>query len=306
MRPSNPQLQRGLGAALCSLVAYGCVDLEATTTSKSCAGCVPMCAAGVDPEDLDGAAQRLHCDPELVQEVWPPGGWMVREQQPEITIELSRSPSSPRSGRGCEGPVRLRRIGSVGRYPEAVAADIVTHASLHSLPLWPRERQCVEASWSIRGNLLRLTPVAPLERFVWYEVQVDGGLEFDGPGLCSELQWRFAVSGCGNGVVESALSFTDWVCLGRPEAERGGFDPYNEECDDGNQENKDGCLLCLREAGFRCDEHGCHTRCGDAIKAGDEECDFGIHQTPGCSAQCEIEPGYECDFNGCRPLAGGQ
>ncbi|MDH5670692.1 MAG: hypothetical protein OEZ06_00990 [Myxococcales bacterium] len=286
-----------LGVGL--IAACGALDGEAV--SLTCDGCLPSCAVDIDPDDLEGSAKRLGCDPELVLSVTPWPGFVSYESRPEVSVELSRPLRMKASGSGCDGPIRLSRVAPVGQAPAYVAADIITHASLNSLPLWPRHRDCVEARWSAHGTTLRLQPMADLEEFVWYEVSVDATLPIAGDTLCSQLLWRFTVSPCGNGVVDVAESFTDWVCLGRVEAERGWFNPYDEDCDDGNRRAHDGCShLCVDETGWSCDEDGCRTRCGDAIKAGDEECDYGIHPPEGCD-DCRVVDGFECGWNGCSP-----
>lgn len=279
-----------------------CGELEPRASSQDCNGCLPACVADLDPDDLSGTAERLGCDPELVERVQPRPGSVSRERTPEVAIDLRHPARSDASGSGCDGPIRLQRVGPVGRIPEQVAADIISHASLNSLPVWPHERECVDASWSVEGTRIRLLPREPLERFVWYEVVVPETLALQGARLCSDLIWRFTVSACGNGVIDRADELVDWVCLGKVEAERGWFDFYSEDCDDGNLDAHDGCShLCVHETGWTCDERGCHTRCGDGIRAGDEQCDFGIVQPEGCDDHCRIASGYECEEGGCKP-----
>jgi cysteine-rich repeat protein len=289
---------------LFGLGLYGCFDLEAPNNSLNCSECLPACVADADPADLEGSARRAGCDPGLVVDVLPRPGWMEPERLPEIVVEFSRPLRMQGSGLGCDGPIRLRRVGAVGEIPAAVKADIVTHASLHSLPLWPANRECVEGRWTAEGKQLRFSVSKALDVFDWYEVVVSKDIDFGGARLCSQLAWRFAVSACGNGIVDTATSFTDWVCLGHVIAERGWFDPYSEECDDGNTLSNDGCSAqCVHETGWTCDRDGCHTRCGDGVRTGIEACDFGANRPPGCNAQCQVEPGYVCDWKGCTKSA---
>lgn len=284
----------------------GCAKLEPADSALTCNGCLPACAADVDPDDLAGTARRLGCDPQLVVSVNPTPGWVVRDANPEITVELRAPVREPSAGRGCDGPIRLSRMGRVGDVPQAVAADIVTHASLHSLPLWPSQRDCVDASWSLDGRQLRLSPMQPLDSLVWYEVDVSDAIELGDARLCSQLSWRFTVSACGDGTVQTEAGFTDWVCLGKVEADQGWFDPYNEQCDDGNRAPQDGCSpTCIHETGWTCDAGECHTRCGDGVIAGQEQCDFGVHGRKGCDADCQIEPGFSCGAMGCAPIGDG-
>ena len=268
----------------------GCGALEAPETALNCSDCIPPCAVGGDPEDFEGSALRLGCEAELVTRIRPSANEMMWETEPEIRIELARPHAwaDAPSGGDCDGPIQLLRVGRVGEVPGAVAADIVTRASITSLPLWPPERDCVEGRWQVEEAALSFEPAAPLEALVWYEVVVPGELPFDGPGLCSELSWRFTIGGCGNGVVEHAEAFLDWICLGHVEAEIGYFQPYEEECDDGNLEYGDACSgRCLKETGWTCDDEGCRTRCGDGVRAGDEACDDANNEDgDGCSADC--------------------
>ena len=86
----------------------------------------------------------------------------------------------------------------------------------------------------------------------------------------------------------------------------------SEECDDGNDEDGDGCSsACVIEEGWVCqDEVGteahpdttCETDCGDGIWVdGYEGCDDGpTGSGDGCTAECEVEYGYACDA---EPLA---
>lgn len=278
-------------------IAAACVDVRAPDT-----GYVPVCAVGADADDLESSAQRLGCTPDVVLRTWPAPGATEEENRPEAGLELAKPLREASEGRGCNGPIRLARIGRVGEVPGSVQVDIVTHASITRQPLWPRARDCVDAKWYAQGHTLRLVPVEPLERFVWYEVSVPASLPIASARLCSDLAWRFTVTACGDGVLEAATSFIDWVCLGSLQAERGWFQPYEEDCDDGNATPQDGCSQwCYRETGWTCDAEGCHTRCGDGIRTIDEECDFGVRPLSGCDA-CHIEPGYHCDWQGCEPI----
>ena len=72
-----------------------------------------------------------------------------------------------------------------------------------------------------------------------------------------------------------------------------------ETCDDGNQENNDGCnVACKVECGFTCTLTAafadvCRSWCGDGAHASNEACDDGnINNNDGCSNACTIETGW--------------
>lgn len=76
----------------------------------------------------------------------------------------------------------------------------------------------------------------------------------------------------------------------------------NEACDDGNNDDGDGCAAnCLSvDAGYSCNPPGkpCHViaRCGDGIVAPSEPCDDGnTADQDGCSARCRLELGHKCE-----------
>jgi cysteine-rich repeat protein len=130
--------------------------------------------------------------------------------------------------------------------------------------------------------------------YVGYGIEDD----FDGPLIGMPVPY----SVCGNGIVEPA-----------------------EQCDDGNDDNQDGCnVICLFpicgnglvEEFEECDNYGQDTtgctkdclyiRCGNKIveTANGEQCDDGNHKSgDGCSACCKfekcgndvIDPKEECD-----------
>jgi len=82
-----------------------------------------------------------------------------------------------------------------------------------------------------------------------------------------------------------------------------------EFCDDGNNDNDDGCdENCQVEPGYGCAPgEGCSPICGDGQVLGDEECDdSNTNDGDGCSSSCEIEPGWECsgEPSSCNPLCG--
>ena len=66
-----------------------------------------------------------------------------------------------------------------------------------------------------------------------------------------------------------------------------------EACDDGNQQNRDGCQADCRkvDVGYTCVPGSpCYTTCGDGILAGSEECDDGnVADHDGCSGTCKVE-----------------
>jgi fibro-slime domain-containing protein len=98
-------------------------------------------------------------------------------------------------------------------------------------------------------------------------------------------------SGCGDGILDD-----------------------NEACDDGNNEDGDGCSAdCLFvEPGYSCYPPGepCNlvAICGDGIVVFPEQCDDGNTDTgDGCSDMCQVEIGWKCegDPNICSPTVCG-
>jgi fibro-slime domain-containing protein len=79
----------------------------------------------------------------------------------------------------------------------------------------------------------------------------------------------------------------------------------NEVCDDGNNDNNDGCSAnCLLvEDGFSCDASGLSCApvevCGDNLRTGSEQCDDGnTDSEDGCSETCTIEKDFICPEEG--------
>jgi fibro-slime domain-containing protein len=72
----------------------------------------------------------------------------------------------------------------------------------------------------------------------------------------------------------------------------------SEQCDDGNNDNGDGCTpFCRIEPSCPPTGGACTSTCGDGIKLPNsaEECDDGNTRSgDGCSSDCKLEPGYEC------------
>jgi fibro-slime domain-containing protein len=88
----------------------------------------------------------------------------------------------------------------------------------------------------------------------------------------------------------------------------------DEACDDGNQEDGDGCAAdCLRvEPGYSCARpgHPCIpiARCGDGFVTPPEQCDdSNSEEGDGCSPRCTFELGYKCSGNPsvCEPTVCG-
>lgn len=72
-----------------------------------------------------------------------------------------------------------------------------------------------------------------------------------------------------------------------------------EACDDGNDEDGDGCTACVQDASYICPTPGqkCARlyQCGDGRINGSDECDDGdTVGGDGCSANCTVEPGWLC------------
>jgi cysteine-rich repeat protein len=73
-------------------------------------------------------------------------------------------------------------------------------------------------------------------------------------------------------------------------------------CDDGNNEDGDGCdAYCYTETGFYCEggdyetPDTCYEICGDGANYGFLNCDDGnTSGYDGCSSDCNIETGYDC------------
>lgn len=93
-----------------------------------------------------------------------------------------------------------------------------------------------------------------------------------------------------------------------PEADcnDGKVAPGREACDDGNNEDGDGCWgNCLGvERGYICREPGMPctaiARCGDGAVIFPEQCDdSNTDPGDGCSASCKVEIGFKCDDKGC-------
>lgn len=86
------------------------------------------------------------------------------------------------------------------------------------------------------------------------------------------------------------------------DAAGGTYDFYNYPCEDGNNNNGDGCdSTCNIETGYEC--HGgdplkadtCYEICGDGKDLGFWWCDDGNNFSgDGCSSTCHIERGWNC------------
>jgi len=80
-----------------------------------------------------------------------------------------------------------------------------------------------------------------------------------------------------------------------------GIPEYGEECDDGNNNNGDGCSSnCTIEPNHTCSgaPSVCHTTvgCGNGTLDAGEACDDGNNNNgDGCSSTCQIETGYTCN-----------
>jgi len=78
----------------------------------------------------------------------------------------------------------------------------------------------------------------------------------------------------------------------------------NEECDDGNNDDGDGCSSsCIVETsthactGMIGAQSSCYLLCSDGTfnSSRGEQCDDGdIDDLDGCNSDCEIETGWEC------------
>ncbi len=110
---------------------------------------------------------------------------------------------------------------------------------------------------------------------------------------CSGLGAGCTVPRCGDGVADPELG---------------------ERCDDGNEDDGDGCNACQPEAGFVCRLFvGCMpTTCGNFEIEFDwdtqtgETCEDGNATSgDGCSELCQTEPGWACNWEGCRQVICG-
>lgn len=123
----------------------------------------------------------------------------------------------------------------------------------------------------------------------------DGNGDGDNPGeICLG-------AGCGDG--DGDLDIDD-LKNQAPAADcgNGAVDPEREACDDGNNEDGDGCWKnCLGvEPGFICRTPGepcvAIARCGDTAVVFPEQCDDGNDASgDGCSDNCKVEIGWKCD-----------
>ncbi len=88
-----------------------------------------------------------------------------------------------------------------------------------------------------------------------------------------------------------------------------------ENCDDGNENAKDGCdSSCKKEAGWVCPTGNsggtCVSTCGDSLVVGTEECDDGRNNLgvtasgDGCDSTCRIETGFGCPTTNGIPAGG--
>ena len=72
-----------------------------------------------------------------------------------------------------------------------------------------------------------------------------------------------------------------------------------ETCDDGNNEDGDGCDAdCVTEPGYVCTGNPslCIPSCGNGSVDEDEGCDDGnLFEGDGCTPTCEIEQGFTCE-----------
>ncbi len=92
-----------------------------------------------------------------------------------------------------------------------------------------------------------------------------------------------------------------------------GYRQSNETCDDGNEEDGDGCAADCGafEDGWSCDDSFgrtvCAPVCGDGLVLGAETCDdANTSGGDGCDANCMIETGWSCDETrtACAPVCG--
>jgi large repetitive protein len=79
----------------------------------------------------------------------------------------------------------------------------------------------------------------------------------------------------------------------------------NEECDDGNNNDDDGCSsACSIELGWECSvvncvESVCTEPCGNGFRTSGEECDDGnFVGLDGCSSKCIVECAFSCSGGG--------
>jgi fibro-slime domain-containing protein len=81
----------------------------------------------------------------------------------------------------------------------------------------------------------------------------------------------------------------------------------SEECDDGDQDDGDGCdATCHKEPGFNCPatQGACAAECGDRLVVLGEACDDGDTSAgDGCGETCLVEPGWSCLMSGVDCLA---
>lgn len=127
-----------------------------------------------------------------------------------------------------------------------------------------------------------------------------------------------AMAGCGDGQEDIAQTRAP-VGVGQSEGRGNGGQAAcgngvanrMEGCDDGGNEDGDGCsATCDVEPGYTCAGKKpslCFTTCGDGIVAGAEACDDGgVAGGDGCDSSCNVQIGYACDGSPsvCAPICG--
>ncbi len=146
------------------------------------------------------------------------------------------------------------------------------------------------------------------------DLVVDEGEDCDdgegGSAACTPACLRF---NCGDGIHDRGEACDDGdgnsdtapdACRADCSAPRCGDQVIDEGelCDDGTPAGDDGCANCRVEAGWACDETGCHEiTCGDGVldAAGGETCDDGdAFGGDGCSHTCQVEAGWSCRIPG--------
>ena len=126
---------------------------------------------------------------------------------------------------------------------------------------------------------------------------------FSGSATCKQMRTRTITTSPKFGGTPCPELQDEQECPCPSECGDGKFVSSTEECDDGNDDDGDGCSsTCTIEPGWSCSTQPnaasmcVAAQCGDGIQAGLEGCDDGnVASYDGCSATCETETYFSCE-----------